>query len=368
MTPRVTLLDDKVVRAYADHVAGLGLATPDGVARDLWIVYTPLHGVGGFLVTDLLRRSGFRMVDVVYAQRRPDGRFPTTPYPDPEEPGALDLALDQARRCGADLVLANDPDADRLGVAVPDPDGDWHILSGNEIGVLLCEAVLRRGKGADRLVVSSITSTRMLAAIAGDHGVHHLEVPSGFKWIVRAALARPEWRFVFGFEEALGFSVDPQVRDKDGVSAAVAMAGLVAELRMEGRTVLGELERLGRRHGLHASRTWSLRRAELGGRSPEDVVARWRRQPPTELAGRPVVTVDDLMAGGGVWSPTRRHHRHVWRRRPRRRAPQWHRAQGEDPSGGGRARGVRSRGVRRRRRVADGAVEVLRQAVGSELL
>jgi phosphomannomutase len=308
--PGVVRLDGTIVDAYVDHVGGLGLAEPEGSGRDLPIVHTALHGVGGELATRLLRRAGFRAVEVVAAQAEPDPAFPTTPYPDPEEPAALDLAVAQARRRGAALVLANDPDADRLGVAVPAAGAGagasgWRTLSGNEIGALLCEHVLCRTKGSDRLVVTTIVSSRLVGEVTRHHGVHHVEVPTGFKWIVRPARDRPDLRFVFGFEEALGFSVDPYVRDKDGLAAGVAVAGLAAALAAEGRDVEDELERLARRHGHHATRTWSVR---LAGPGVEDrrrtVIGRWRQAPPAELAGRRVASVRDLAAGSDGFPPT----------------------------------------------------------------
>jgi phosphomannomutase len=273
----------------------------------LGIVHSALHGTGGALATRLLAAAGFTGVHVVPEQAAPDPDFPTTPFPDPEEPAALSRAVAEGRRRGADLVLANDPDADRLGAAVPDaaaPDG-WRRLTGNDLGALLCDHVLRHTAGPDRLVVSTFVSSPLVGALARFHGVHHVETLTGFKWIVRPALAHPEWRFVFGFEEALGFSVDAEVRDKDGLSAAVVLADLVARLRARGRTVAAALEDLSRVHGYHAARTWAVRQAGLGATDRlRTLVDAWRVRPPAVLAGRPVTAVTDLAAGTGGFPPT----------------------------------------------------------------
>jgi phosphomannomutase len=287
---------DDVLAAYEDHVLGLGLGGPGG---DLPVVHTALHGVGGALAGRLLARAGFTAVDVVPEQAAPDPDFPTTPHPDPEEPEAFTRALAHATARGAALVLANDPDADRLGAAVPTPDG-WRLLTGNELGALLCEHVLQltSHRPEDRLVVTSLVSSRLLGAIARHHGVHHVEVPAGFKWIVRPAIERPELRFVFGFEEAFGFAFDAEVRDKDGLAAAVAVAGMAAALRAEGRGVLDALEGLSRRHGHHATCTWAVRMSGPGATERlQEVVDRWRARPPSALAGRLVTSVDDLATG-----------------------------------------------------------------------
>jgi phosphomannomutase len=192
-------------------------------------------------------------------------------------------------------VLANDPDGDRLGVAVPVGDG-WRALTGNEIGALLADHLLARGDDPDRLVVTTIVSTRLVPMIAAAAGVHHEETLTGFKWIVRPGLAHPHWRFVFGFEEALGFSVDSSIRDKDGISAALVVASLAADLRAQGRTLIDRLDDLSRRFGHHSGRTWSTR--FVGHDSAVNVDAtmqRWRDHPPTVLAGVAVAATRDLL-------------------------------------------------------------------------
>jgi phosphomannomutase len=304
--PSVVRLDGLTIEAYIEHVAAQALA-PYRVSSPrpspLSIVYTPLHGVGRDVAVEVLRRAGFPNVDPVVEQADPDPDFPTCAFPNPEEPGALDLALDQARVTDADLVLANDPDADRLGVAVP-AEGGWRILTGNEIGALLGEHVLGTTTGPDRLVVTTFVSSRLLHRQAEHHGVHFAEVLTGFKWVVRPGMDNPGRRFVFGYEEALGFSVDAFVRDKDGISAALAFAGLLAALRAEDRTVWDQLEVLSRRHGHHATQSWSVR---FDGPEALDrmvkLAGRWRDVAPVAVAGRCVSRVTD-MAAGGLLPPT----------------------------------------------------------------
>ncbi len=193
------------------------------------IVYSALHGVGAALTVDAFARAGVGEVVVVDAQREPDARFPTVVSPNPEDDEALRLTRDQAEKARADVALVHDPDADRLGVLVPD-DAGWRALTGNEIGLLLADHVLARTTGDDRLVVDTVVSSSALAHLAAAHHVHHVRTLTGFKWIVRPAIDQPELRFVFGYEEALGYSVDAFVRDKDGISAALAFAALVADL------------------------------------------------------------------------------------------------------------------------------------------
>lgn len=286
---RIVRLGDEVVDAYVDWAAGTAPAGP----RRVRIVHTALHGVGWPVVSAVLGRAGFDDLRPVARQAGPDPGFPTVAAPNPEEPSTFELALDEARRGGADLVLASDPDADRLGVAVPDGD-DWRILTGDEIGALLADHVLAVTSGPDRLVVTTFVSSRLLQQLADEAGVHHAETATGFKWIVRPGLERRDQRFVFGYEEALGYSVAEYVRDKDGITAALWFADLVARTRAEGRTVPGLLEDLARRFGLHAGRTWSYRiSASPDAETADTLMGRLRAHDPDELAGRTVEAVVD---------------------------------------------------------------------------
>jgi len=264
------------------------------------IAYSAMHGVGGRLLVRVLRSAGHESVVAVPEQFEPDGAFPTVAFPNPEEPGAMDLveALGTAERAG--LVLANDPDADRLAVSVPDGEG-WRRLSGNEIGVLLADFVLRRmSNGGGDLVVNSIVSSPMLGAVAAAYGARWEQTLTGFKWIANAALdlEATGLRFVFGYEEALGFTVGPVVRDKDGISAAVWFADLVAAEAEHGRTVLDRLRDLWDEHGLWRSAQHSVwREGPDGARDIAAAMGMLRTDPPSEVAGRPVVSVTDYAEG-----------------------------------------------------------------------
>tara|TARA_Y100001934_G_C12264973_1_gene731928 strand:- start:350 stop:1366 length:1017 start_codon:yes stop_codon:yes gene_type:complete len=264
----------------------------------LRIVYTALHGVGQGSVCSLLATAGFGAVYPVAAQGRPDGAFPTVAFPNPEEEGALDLALAQADRVQADLLIANDPDADRLALVLPDPSGGWRALSGNELGSLLGDFCLRHHEGSRPLVVASIVSSEMLGRQAEAYDAEFVQVLTGFKWIAAAARERPEASFVFGFEEALGYCVGDLVADKDGVSAALAICCMAEELRLQGGTLLEHLEQLQQRHGRHRSdqlvdRFTGLDAAQAMAAQVEYV----RQHPPPQLDDLPLVQRDDHLAG-----------------------------------------------------------------------
>ncbi|WP_208027390.1 phospho-sugar mutase [Rhabdothermincola sediminis] len=286
-----------VVDAYVERAVSRLGAGP----RQLSIVYTPLHGVGLDVTERVFAAAGFEPLHVVAAQAVPDPAFPTTPYPNPEEDGVLDLAYGQAEALGADLVLAHDPDADRLGVAVRGRDGLWRRLTGDQVGALLADYRLRRSNGGpgERLVVDTFVSSGLVARLAAAHGVHHVETLTGFKWLMRPVIAHPEWELVLAYEEALGYAVDGYLRDKDGIAAALAFAELAAELRAAGLTVWDRLEQLARRHGLFATATWSFRFTGYAARSRIDaLMAALRSSPPARLGHHEVRRVEDLLAGG----------------------------------------------------------------------
>jgi phosphomannomutase len=283
---------DDVVAAYVDDAVRTALHTSD--RRDVSIVYTPLHGVGRDVVLAAFSRAGFAAPSVVGPQAEPDPDFPTVAFPNPEEPGALDLAIAAARDAGADVVLANDPDVDRLAVAVPD-EGDWRLLSGDEIGILLADWLLSHGSGPSRLVATTIVSSSMLGKLAAARGVEYAETLTGFKWIVRPALARPDLEFVYGYEEALGSAVGTLVRDKDGITGALAFAELVAFERARGRRVTDRLDDLSRELGVHATGQRSIAIPGADGLARmRTIVDALAAHPPTTLADRPVTAVEDL--------------------------------------------------------------------------
>jgi phosphomannomutase len=285
-------LDDSVVDAYLDRAASLPAA--EG-SRDLSIVYTPLHGVGRDLLLEAFSRAGFSAPTVVASQGDPDPLFPTVSFPNPEEPGAMDAALQLARESNADLVIANDPDADRCAVALPDRDGTWRMLTGDEVGALLGWHLIQRG--ATGTFANSIVSSTLLGKIAAAAGVGHLETLTGFKWITKAPGLR------FGYEEALGYCCDPEaVLDKDGVTAALLVAELAATQRAAGRSIHDVLDDLARAHGVHTTSQVSVRVSDLS--IIEATMRQVRAMPPTVLGGLDVLAVDDLLEDGGPLPPT----------------------------------------------------------------
>jgi phosphomannomutase len=268
---------------------------------DLRIVYTPMHGVGRDVLFDVMARAGHTGIRGVPEQAEPDGTFPTVDFPNPEEPGALDLALAMAKETEADLVVANDPDADRLAVVVPH-EGRWRSLSGNEVGVLLGDYVLAHDVGdGPAIVSSSIVSSPMLGLLAAAHGAHHETTLTGFKWIARAGMTLEEageGRFVFGYEEALGYTIGPTVRDKDGISAALFFTDLVADLAEEGKTPMDRLHELWHEHGLWVSSQTSIVRPGIEGvESLRQAVERLGDDPPTRVGDLGVTKVTDFRSG-----------------------------------------------------------------------
>jgi phosphomannomutase len=302
---RVQAGDSRVTRVGADlvdaYVAGAVAAVPRRSGADgapLRVVYTPLHGVARDVLLAAFVQAGFPSPAVVPEQSDPDPDFPTVSFPNPEEPGALDLALGLAVETGADTVIANDPDGDRLAVAVPTGSGDWRALTGDEIGILLADWLLEPGGGSDRLVVTTVVSSSSLGRLAEARGVAYAETLTGFKWVVRPALDRPDLRFVYGYEEALGSCVGTLVRDKDGITAALGFADLVAAEKERGRSVLGRLDDLARELGVHATRQRSIPFEGLDGMSSmQAAVDALADTPPATLAGAPVIEVEDLRRG-----------------------------------------------------------------------
>jgi phosphomannomutase len=278
-TQSYEVIGPELVDAYIDRVVS---SVPKGAPRQLRWVYTPLHGVGGSLVTRVVAACGFPPAHVVAEQAEPDPRFPTVAFPNPEEPGAIDLALAQAQQVDADLVIANDPDADRLAAAVI-REGRWRMLRGDELGVLLGEDALRRSVRGT--YACSIVSSSLLATIAAAYGQPFVSTLTGFKWIGRVP------SLVYGYEEALGYCVDPKtVPDKDGISALVRLLTLAAGLKAEGRNLADRLDEIARRYGVYETDQMSVRVDD-----PKIItaaMARLRASPPRILAGEPTSVVD----------------------------------------------------------------------------
>ncbi len=303
-SPLITRHGDEVAVAYLDAIIA-ATVPPPGSAESMvftpqvYTVYTPMHGVAGGLMLRAITRAGFTAPHVVTAQAEPDPDFPTVAFPNPEEPGALDLALADARRLGAEMVLANDPDGDRLAVAIPGPDG-WRALTGDQLGALLGAAQLRwtAAEPGRRLAATTIVSSTMLSSIAAAAGVEYNETLTGFKWIARAADGTPGARLVFGYEEALGYAVGDVVRDKDGMSAALAVLRLAGEAKAAGRSLLDLYDDLEAAHGVHVTSQVTLRTPDAA-----KVMARLRAEPPTVLGHESVTSMVDLArdtAGTGV--------------------------------------------------------------------
>jgi phosphomannomutase len=254
--------------------------------RDLTVVHTAMHGVGTETIRAAFASAGFAEPISVVAQAEPDPMFPTVSFPNPEEPGAMDLALELAEQTGPDLVIANDPDADRCAAAVAGPGG-WRMLRGDEVGALLGSHVIARGVREGGVLANSIVSSRMLATMARAAGVSHEETLTGFKWIGRVP------GLAYGYEEALGYCVDPDhVKDKDGVTAALMLAELAATEKAAGRDLTDRLDDLAREHGVHATDAFSIRVEDLSiiGR----IMERLRADPPASVAGVEVSRLDDL--------------------------------------------------------------------------
>ncbi|MDC2955555.1 phospho-sugar mutase [Streptomyces gilvifuscus] len=284
-------LDDAVLDAYlarTDEV--LAPASP----RTARTVYTAMHGVGRDTLLAAFARAGFPEPVLVAEQADPDPDFPTVAFPNPEEPGAMDLAFAKARETAPDLIIANDPDADRCAVAVKQ-GADWRMLRGDEVGALLAAHLVARG--AQGTFAESIVSSSLLGRIAEKANLPYEETLTGFKWIARVDGLR------FGYEEALGYCVDPEgVRDKDGITAALLITELASTLKEENRTLLDLLDDLAVEHGLHATDQLAVRVQDLSviARAME----RLRENPPTSLAGLPVTKAEDLTQGTDKLPPT----------------------------------------------------------------
>jgi len=294
-SPLITHDEGNLLEQYLDMAASYVAQSPDS---ELKIMYTPIHGVGRDTLVEVFARAGFTSVHVLEEQAEPDPDFPTVDFPNPEVPGTLDLALVEAKKVGADLLIANDPDADRLAVVVPDGE-TWRTLNGNEIGSLLAEHVLQSSEGSDRLVVTTIVSSRMLEKLADHHGAHYEETLTGFKWIMRPGIDSQGKNFVFGYEEALGFAVGDYVHDKDGVTAALVFAELTANAKKQGRSVVDCLHDLWVRHGVHVTGQMTHRfEGSEGSKEMTQIMNQIRDNPPKMIGVVDVNKVIDFSQEG----------------------------------------------------------------------
>ena len=289
-----TVLDDAVVDKYIARTAEL--APRPG---SLKIVYTAMHGVGTETLEKAFAKAGFPKLILVSEQAQPDPDFTTVAFPNPEEPGAIDLALAKAREVGADLVIANDPDADRCAAAVNDPNGGWRMLRGDELGVIFGEWIARSFATEKRTgsFGNSIVSSSALRKIAAHYVIDFKEVLTGFKWLAKIE------DLAFGYEEAIGYAVDSEtVNDKDGISAALFLAQIATDLSAQGKTLIDLLNEVWERHGFHGTEQISIRVSDMSRIS--ELLAGLRKNPPAEIAGRSVSSIDDLAAPKDGLPPT----------------------------------------------------------------
>ena len=285
-----TVLGEEIIEKYIDRTASL--ATKPGSLR---IVYTAMHGVGTETLQRVFQKAGFASPILVEAQAAPDPDFPTVAFPNPEEPGAIDLALETAKSFDADLVIANDPDADRCAAAVKDPVTGWRMLRGDELGAILGESIAR--KTTTGIFANSIVSSSILKKIAEHYQLDFKETLTGFKWLAKIK------GLTFGYEEALGYAVDAKtVNDKDGISAAITLAQIATDLAADGKTLLDLLDEIWARHGFHATEQISIRLSDLS--KVGVILGGLRNNPPQNIAGRVVTSIDDLAAPTDGLPPT----------------------------------------------------------------
>lgn len=283
-----TVLGEEIVQGYVESAAAVVAGGP----RGLTVAYTPLHGVGGEVLAAAFAAAGFDPPAVVAEQAEPDPEFPTVAFPNPEEPGAMDLLLALATERGADLAIANDPDADRCAVAIPAGDDGWRALRGDELGVLLADHLIRRGTPGT--FATTIVSSTQLKALCAARDTPYAETLTGFKWIVRGAE-----ELAYGYEEALGYCVAPDlVRDKDGITAALTVAELAATLKAEGKSLRDRLDELDTELGVHRTDQVSVRVDDLA--EITRAMAHVRSNPPATLLGQPVTEVEDRAPAADV--------------------------------------------------------------------
>jgi phosphomannomutase len=285
-----TVLDETLIDEYARRTAALGRKP-----GSLKIVYTAMHGVGTETLSQVFALAGFPDLILVAEQADPDPDFPTVAFPNPEEPGAIDLALATARAHNADLVIANDPDADRCAAAIKDRSGQWRMLRGDELGVIFGEWIARTSPQGT--FGNSIVSSSILRKISAHYGIDFKEVLTGFKWLAKIE------DLAFGYEEAIGYAVDSEtVNDKDGISAAIFLAQIATDLAAVGKDLNDLLDEVWARHGFHATEQISIRVSEMGAIT--ELLAKLRSNPPHEIAGRKVESIDDLAAPTDGLPPT----------------------------------------------------------------
>lgn len=285
-------LRDEYYQTYRKTIGASPLLQHHTKPQALSLAYTAMHGVGANMAETLLADVGFTHVSSVKEQREPDGTFPTVNFPNPEEAGAMDMVMALAKKVGAQLACANDPDADRFAVAARKADGEYQMLTGDQVGSLFGHYLLSQTDAHRQLVGNTIVSSGLLSKIAAAHGARYYQTLTGFKWLTNVAMQEQteQHQFLFAYEEALGYTIGSTVWDKDGLSALVAFAQLAAELNAQGKTVWDQLEALYRQHGLHVNAQRSI---ALAPNSPP-VGDKLRATPPKDIAGRKVLIVEDF--------------------------------------------------------------------------
>ncbi|GHW43573.1 phosphomannomutase, putative [Vibrio cholerae] len=285
-------LRDEYYQTYRKTIGASPLLQHHTKPQALSLAYTAMHGVGANMAETLLADVGFTHVSSVKEQREPDGTFPTVNFPNPEEAGAMDMVMALAKKVGAQLACANDPDADRFAVAARKADGEYQMLTGDQVGSLFGHYLLSQTDARRQLVGNTIVSSSLLSKIAAAHGARYYQTLTGFKWLTNVAMQEQteQHQFLFAYEEALGYTIGSTVWDKDGLSALVAFAQLAAELNAQGKTVWDQLEALYRQHGLHVNAQRSI---ALAPNSPP-VGDKLRATPPKDIAGRKVLIVEDF--------------------------------------------------------------------------
>jgi len=299
-SPLIEVLGSACIDEYLNWLPTVRLV---GDLPSIKVAYTAMHGVGGDTAVKAFASAGFAPLVIVEAQQEPDGSFPTVSFPNPEESGAMDLVIELARKSGAAIALANDPDADRLGVAIPtsgDTSGDWRLLRGDEIGWLLGDHILRHTQGDDRLVVTTLVSSSLLGKMAQKNGVAFEETFTGFKWIADAAMRRSDKRLVFAYEQALGYLVADRPLDKDGISAALLMTEIASLAARDGVTLQDRLDQIAVEYGQHVTAELSVKMSPSEGAA---VVQQLRENPPQVIGGRVVAGIEDFPAANllRVW-------------------------------------------------------------------
>ena len=285
-------LKEDYYETYRQTMNGNPLLANHQQPEAVGVAYTAMHGVGADMAETLLKDAGFTKVYSVAEQRDPDGSFPTVNFPNPEEAGAMDMVVALAKANNADIACANDPDADRFAVAARRPDGEFQMLTGDQVGSLFGNYLLSNTDATRQLIGNTIVSSTLLKKIALSHGAEYYQTLTGFKWLTNIAMQKQtaEKQFLFAYEEALGYTVGNKVWDKDGLSALVAFSQLTAELKSQGKTVWDQLESIYREHGMYINAQHST---ALDPKAPP-VGDKLRAAQPSQIAGRKVEVIEDL--------------------------------------------------------------------------